>query len=146
VSGAVDLSLGQKQRLFARLLPRLLDRIYAAGFEVTLGEVFRSDEQAEINAIGQAGREEVARLVAAKFPALAEKLRNNGKADGVRMSIHQLKLAADINLFDGRGNYIADGEAHRPFGLWWKASHPLCAWGGDFRDGNHYSIEHGGVR
>jgi hypothetical protein len=31
-------------------------------------------------------------------------------------------------------------------GKYWKRQHPLCRWGGDFQDGNHYSLEHEGVK
>ena len=33
--------LGEKQELFARLLPRLLDKAHSLGFEIRLGDVFR---------------------------------------------------------------------------------------------------------
>ena len=42
----------QKQWRFSRALPLLLCRAHEMGLEVSLGEVARSDEQAEINAMG----------------------------------------------------------------------------------------------
>ena len=107
------MKLGQKQELFARLLPRLLDRAHELGFEVRCGDLARSVEEAT-------------RL---------------GKPN----SVHTLKLAIDIHLFKG-GNYLTDTEAHRPLGEFWVSLHPLCRWGGSFKDGNHYSLTHGGVR
>jgi hypothetical protein len=60
-------------------------------------------------------------------------------------SLHGKRLAADLNLFKD-GKYLETTEAHKPLGEVWKRMHPLCRWGGDFKnpDGNHYSITHGG--
>lgn len=138
-------SLSQKQRRFARYLARLIDRINLAGYEVTLGESFRSDEQACINAMGEAGRAALAALSVDKFPSFAKAVSNNGKNNGVINSVHQLKLAQDLNLFKGEV-YLGDTESHRQFGEWWETLAPDCRWGGRFKDGNHYSIEHGGVK
>ena len=64
---------------------------------------------------------------------------------------HFKKLAQDIDLFKFnsetlRFDYQTDTEAHRPFGEWWETQHELCRWGGRFQDGNHYSLEDGGVQ
>lgn len=58
-------------------------------------------------------------------------------------SNHYIRLAIDLNLFKD-GKYQTDTEAHRPLGEYWESLHPLCRWGGRFRDGNHYSLEHNG--
>ena len=138
-------TLGQKQRRFAKLFSGLLVYIHSRGYGVTFGEGLRSDEQAEINALGFAGRERLAKTVEASFPALAVKIRNNDKANGVRSSLHQLKLAQDVNLFMG-DRYLPSSEDHKIFGEWWESQAPDCRWGGRWGDGNHYSIEHGGVK
>jgi hypothetical protein len=36
----MNLSLGEKQRLFASLIPRLIDHIIGQGYEVTLGDAY----------------------------------------------------------------------------------------------------------
>lgn len=111
--------LGDKQRLFARLVPRLIDQAHSMGFEVQLGDVFR-DPRA--------------------FGAIGEM-----KAYGHPSSAHKQHLAIDLNLY--RDNvYLTDTEDHRQLGEWWEQQHALCRWGGRFRDGNHYSIEHEGIR
>lgn len=138
-------SLGQKQRRFARLIVKLLSEIYAAGYEVSFGEVKRSDEQAEINALGYSGRSRVCELVRGEFPLLSAKIDNNGKNNGVRNSTHTLQLAIDLNLFKD-GKYLSQTEDHRKFGELWESYDADCRWGGRFRDGNHYSIEHQGVK
>lgn len=114
------MTLGELQRLFAKLVAELIEYIYEKGYEVTLGEAYRTPEQASIDA---------------------------QKGTGITNSVHCLKLAIDLNLFKD-GVYLADTDAHKPFGEWWKAQHADCRWGGDFEsrpDGNHYSITYGGV-
>ena len=60
------------QWLFAESLPRLIDHAVQLGYKVTLGEVYRSNEQAELNAIGFSGRAAVATLIEKQFPLLAD--------------------------------------------------------------------------
>lgn len=130
---------------------KLVPYAWQQGFELTWGEAKRSDEQAEINAIGLIGRQRVISLVSILFPKLAEALKNNGKNGGIRGSLHELGLAVDTNLFKG-GLYLPNSEDHHPLGTYWKTLHPLARWGGDFTkivngktspapDGNHYSFE-----
>ena len=112
-------TLRQKQSAFAKLLPRLLDKAHELGFEITLGEAYRSQEE-------------------------AERLAKLGK--GTKNSLHTLKLAIDLNLFKN-GKYQASSGSHQPLGEWWEkqsTSEHTCAWGGRFKraDGNHYEIKH----
>lgn len=116
-----DLTLGQKQRLFTRLVANLIEHAYEIGFELTFAEAYRTPEQARLNA--QTGA-------------------------GISTSLHISRLAIDLNLFKN-GKYLTTSEDHRPLGEYWKTLHPLCCWGGDFRprpDGNHYSLTHGGFK
>lgn len=93
------------------------------GFEVTLGEAWRSGPEAE-------------RLAKAGL--------------GVLNSNHCRRLAIDLNLFkDGR--WLQSTPDYLPLGLWWeRQSTPeaTCCWGGRFShpDGNHFSLEHEGVK
>lgn len=59
--------------------------------------------------------------------------------------LHPKRLAVDLNLFID-GKYQTSTEAHRPLGEKWESMGG--SWGGRFqkKDGNHYSLEHGGVR
>ncbi|MGB0913289.1 MAG: hypothetical protein ACPGSW_06855 [Phaeobacter italicus] len=113
------MKLGEKQELFARLLPRLLDKAHELGFEVRVGDVFRDPrvhgEHGERQGYGRAA------------------------------SNHKLKLAVDLNLFRD-GDFCQQTEDHQPLGEWWEQQHALCRWGGRFNDGNHYSLEHWGGR
>lgn len=112
------MTLRQKQSLFAKLLALLILKAYDLGYEVTLGEVWRT--KASIDAMVAAGK-------------------------GIRTTLHAQRLAADLNLFKD-GKYLTGTEDHRELGEWWEKQHKLCRWGGRFkrRDGNHYSLTHGG--
>ena len=135
--------LSSKQQQFTRLIIKLISYGLDLGYEFTFGEALRSDEQAEINSLGQEGREKLATLISPVFADLAAKIRNNGKADGIRLSIHQDKLALDLNLFKA-GLYLDKTSDHLILGEYWESLDPDCRWGGRFRDGNHYSMIHFG--
>lgn len=111
------MSTADKQQLFARLVPRLIDKAHELGFEVTLGDAYRDPRV---------------------HGAIGVK-----KGYGHSRSAHKQRLAIDLNLFkDGR--YLASTEDHRPLGEWWESQGG--AWGGRFDDGNHYSLEHNGMK
>lgn len=110
-------SLGMKQELFAYMLALLIEEAHKRGYRIRVGEVWRSDAAAAATPLGRRG---------------------------VR-SLHQDKLAVDINLFRD-GVYLDETEDHRELGEWWERLHPLASWGGHFNDGNHYSLTHGGRR
>ena len=113
------MTLGQKQRLFSKLVGQLLGKIYEMGYEVTLGDAYR-DPRLHGNIGVRQGY-------------------------GSPNSSHKERLAIDLNLFKG-GVFLTTSEAHKPIGDFWKTLHPDCRWGGDFKspDGNHYSMTNGG--
>jgi hypothetical protein len=112
-------TLRQKQSLFASKVAELIQKANEMGYSVTLGEAYRSPEE-------------------------AARLAKLGK--GIKTSLHTSRLAIDLNLFHGEA-YLADGMAHKPLGEWWEQQSfdgaQFC-WGGRFNDGGHYSIAHGG--
>lgn len=110
-------TLLQKQKRFAKMLPRLIDKAHELGFEITIGDAFRDPR--------------VHGPVGVKL------------GYGSSMSVHKLKLAVDINLFRDR-HFISDTEGHRKLGEWWESQGG--SWGGRFNDGNHYSLEHEGCK
>lgn len=75
---------------------------------------------------------------------------------GISNSLHLIPLAADLILYkddpsteEVEYEYRPDSAAYKPLGEKWKSMHPLCRWGGDFSkpvDGNHFSLEHNGVK
>lgn len=110
-------SLREKQSRFVLMLARLIDKAYGMGYTLTLGDAYRDQ-------------------------------RLHGPM-GVKMgyghknSCHKLRLAIDLNLFRG-GRFLEGTEAHRPLGEWWESQGGT--WGGRFADGNHYSLEHEGMK
>lgn len=113
------MTLREKQSIFANLVAELIFQAQKMGYAVTLGEALRSPEEA-------------ARL--AKL------------GTGIKNSLHIDKLAIDINLFKD-GKFLDKTEDHLKLGEWWEEQSfgdIQCKWGGRFKDGNHYSIAHGG--
>lgn len=73
----------------------------------------------------------------------------DGDGGHMKNSVHDIKLAADLNLFvrvKGKWVYQSDVAAHKGLGAFWKSLDPLCRWGGDWKSGdaNHYSLTHNG--
>ena len=66
------------------------------------------------------------------------------EADGGHpKSNHLNRLAIDLNLFKD-GTFLSSTESHKPLGVYWESIGGT--WGGRFNDGNHYSLEHNGVK
>lgn len=115
----MPLTLRQKQAAFTRLAALLILHAYELGYEVTFAEAYRTPEQAALNA---------------------------KKGTGIANSLHTQRLAIDLNLFKGN-RFLVLSEDYRPLGEWWEAQSTPdleCCWGGRFRDGNHFSVGHGG--
>ncbi|EET7761132.1 M15 family metallopeptidase [Escherichia coli] len=112
------MKLSEKQQLFAVMIADLIHWAQEHGYRLTFGEAYRTPEQAALNA-------------------------KTGK--GIRNSLHTLRLAVDFNLFIN-GEYQADTDAYRPLGEYWESIGGT--WGGRFSraDGNHFSLEHNGVK
>lgn len=69
--------------------------------------------------------------------------RDSRCAYGQAFSLHRKRLAIDLNLFKD-GKYLDSTAAHEPIGLFWESIGG--SWGGRFKDGNHYSLEHEGMK
>lgn len=113
------MTLRDKQSMFAVLIADLIQHATSLGYQVTFGEAWRPPETAALYA-------------------------KQGK--GIAKSLHTSRLAVDFNLFKD-GQYLTSTEAHRPLGEYWELQSGddyTCCWGGRFKDGNHYSIAHGG--
>lgn len=68
---------------------------------------------------------------------------------GHRNSLHKQSLAVDLLIFkmiDGKAHYLTATEDYRAFGELWESMGGT--WGGRFADGdgNHFSLEHDGMR
>ena len=89
---------------------------YDNGYELTFSEAYRTPEQAALNA---------------------------KSGSGIKHSLHTQRLAVDFNLFKD-GKYLTASSDHKPLGEYWESIGGT--WGGWFNDGNHYSLEHNGVK
>jgi hypothetical protein len=102
------------QEQFAQSLAKLIQQAAAMGYGVTMGEAYRTPEQAALDA--QHGT-------------------------GIVNSLHIQRLAADLNVFKS-GVWLTEGSQFADLGAWWKAQGSRYCWGQDFPrpDGNHFSI------
>ncbi len=115
------MTLGEKQKIFARLVGLLIQFACSKGYELTFGEAFRSPEE-------------------------AKRLAKLGK--GIVNSLHCQRLAIDLNLFKD-GKYLSNSEDYVPLGVFWEIlgeGEIRTVWGGRFKrpDGNHFSLVHDG--
>jgi hypothetical protein len=115
------ITLREKQSIFANLVANLIIQAQKFGYELTLGEVWRSPEE-------------------------AARLATLGK--GIKDSLHIDRLAIDLNLFKN-GVYQMETKDYELLGEWWEGQSTdtfTLAWGGRFNDGNHFSMEHDGKK
>jgi|SRR5882672_7887615 len=115
------MNLIEKQKIFAKLLIELLGFALNHGYEITLGEAWRSYETDQ----------------------LYKKMEL-----GIPNSLHTLRLAIDLNLFKD-GKYLTRTEEYSEIGEFWEnlsTNNYQCCWGGRFEDGNHFSISHNGIK
>jgi D-alanyl-D-alanine carboxypeptidase len=110
------------QEEFAQSAAKLIIKASELGYTITLGEAWRTPEQAQWDA-------------------------DHGK--GIVHSLHMERLAIDLNIFV-KGIYQADDSTgcYKALGEWWKTLGPMYRWGGDFKlvDLDHFSISPDGVR
>jgi len=95
----------------------LIQRAYELGYEMTFGDAYRDPRL-----FGWSGEK---------------------KGYGRSRSNHKKRLAIDLNLYKN-GVYLRKTEDHRELGEFWE--NIGGSWGGRFNDGNHYSLEHNGMR
>lgn len=111
-------TLRQKQSRFAKLVPRLIDKAFALGYEVTLGDAYRDPR-----VHGRMGER---------------------KSYSHPKSAHKIRLAIDLNLFRN-GEYMDGEDGHVELGTWWEKQSPDARAGFRFGDPNHYSFFNDGV-
>ncbi len=111
-------SLHELQAHFATMVGELIFKAKDLGYQVTLGEAYRTPEQAALNA---------------------------AKGIGISHSLHTDRLALDLNLFKD-GKFLTQTPDYLPLGEWWEGKGG--SWGGRFKmsDGNHFSLSPDGVR
>ena len=117
------MTLGDKQRLFTRLIAQLISFAYDKGYAFSFGDAYRDPRSH-----GSWGEKGV-----------------YGRGN----SNHKRRLAVDFNLFkeiNGQMVYQTESSAYTEIGEYWESLHGLCSWGGRFNDGNHFSLLHEGIR
>ena len=118
------MTLREKQSLFVLLVAKLILWATKNGSDLTFGETYRTEQQAQWNA-------------------------DHGK--GIVNSLHCKRLAVDLHLFVG-GEYMTSVEDYRALGEQWESMHELARWGGRWTTGPtvgdacHFSLEHQGVK
>ena len=107
--------LSKNQAIFAKNVAKLILFIEESGKHCTLGEAYRTPEQAEIYA---------------------------KKGIGIKNSLHCSRLAIDLNIFDENFNYHGESEYYKPYADFWKSLHLSNRAGIDFPkvDGNHFEM------
>jgi hypothetical protein len=117
------------------------------GVLVALNEAKRSDEQAIVNAYGELGRQRIKSCLAVGgFADLGIAIGNNGAANGIRNSLHEVGLAVDLLLYTPEGLYLTIGASYTQLGEWWEGQDMRAAWGGRFGDPGHFSFAWQGKR
>lgn len=106
------MTLSQRQQAFTRKVAQLIIWANNKGYELTFGDAYRSQEQANKNA---------------------------AMGIGIANSLHTQRLAVDFNLFKD-GKYLTDTESYTPLGEFWESIGGK--WGGRFtrKDGNHFEM------
>lgn len=116
------MSQGDKERIFTRLVAqKLLPWFFDNGYEVTFGEAWRPASTAQFFAT---------------------------EGIGIKNSLHRIRLAIDLNIYKD-GKWLSLTSDFEAAGLYWESLSTdvyICCWGGRFNDGNHFSIEHEGVK
>lgn len=101
------MTTSQKQRRFSWLVSCLIDWAYKNGYEIVLGEAYRTKEQQSIYV-------------------------QTGKSKTMH-SKHLKCLAIDISLFKD-DKYLIETPDYEPLGKYWESLDPECIWGGRFGD------------
>lgn len=111
------MTLGEAQRKFPTMVAKLISWAYENGYELTLGDAYRDPR-----VFGQMGER---------------------SGYGESCSAHKQRLAIDLNLFRD-GKYLTLTSDHALLGAYWQRLGGT--WGGDFNDGNHYSLAFDGIK
>lgn len=113
--GGIKYKMRKKQSIFLRNVAKLITWAFENGYELTGGELTRTDEQQAI-------------------------YRRKGLSKAVR-SRHQDRLAIDLNLFIN-GVYQTTREPYKPLADYWKSLHPDNVAGYDWGwDANHFEMK-----
>lgn len=109
------MTLQERQVIFAQNVSQLIQHIFSTGYTCTLGEVYRTHEQAEIYV---------------------------AQGKGILDSQHCKKLAIDIQLFDSDGKYLSDATYYKDIAKYWESLHGDNRSGISFKrvDADHFEM------
>jgi len=117
------LTLIEKQQQFSVLLSKFINDLTTRGYKITLGEAFRPLAVAAIYA---------------------------SQGEGIKNSLHTMRLAVDLNIFLNGAFLTSVEDLTIPGNLWESYTTDLveCCWGGRFQnvDADHFSISSGGIK
>lgn len=111
------MTLLQKQQEFVLMISQLIQFAYQNNYRLTFGDAYRDPRLH-----GEVG---------------VKKSYSSAKSN------HKIRLAVDFNLFKD-GKYLTATEDYTKLGEYWESLGG--SWGGRFRDGNHFSLEHEGCK
>jgi hypothetical protein len=113
------MSLNAKQARFLSKIAKLIVWANGQGIQLIGAELFRTPEQAAINA---------------------------EKGVGIKNSVHRKKLALDMYIYKNN-TILWSGPEYEKLGRKWETMAIDARWGGDFRrrDVYHFSFMHNGV-
>lgn len=149
------MKLSRKRQIFTWRLADLIHWARQQGYEVACNEVSRGRQQADWNAnhcsvYVQKRRCKQRRAAPIHHPA--KEGYHPFKAIGIRGSLHNKGLAADLLLYE-HGTYLTEMDQYEALGLHWEgytgyydSEELVFVWGGRFQDGQHVSIAHSGRR
>lgn len=128
------MTLREKQSIFALNISKLIIWAFDNGYEITLGESQRTNDQQLLYFMGY-------KLFVC---GSSLKLAKTKKLSKTMYSLHKKKLALDLNVFkEGRLLNKYDKELFKPLAEYWKSLHPknTCGyyWNWDF--GHHQMSE-----
>jgi hypothetical protein len=105
-----------KQAKFTSMISDLIKKSYDLGYQMTFAEAYRPPDVAALYAT---------------------------QGRGIKDSLHCQRLAVDFNVFKN-GKLLTSGDQFEDLGKYWESIGG--SWGGRFNDGNHFSLEHNGVK
>lgn len=124
------MTLRQKQSIFLLNVSKLIQFAFDNDYELTSGELYRTNDQQLLYFHGCGLKKEKSGL----------KLIKTIRRSKTMNSKHLLKLAVDLNIFID-GKYKTDKESFKPLAEYWKTLHPKNVsgydWGWDF---NHFQM------
>jgi hypothetical protein len=124
------MGLRKKQSIFALNLSKLISYAFSIGYEITMGEVLRTNDQQLLYFEG---------YTLIKEDGVVKLVKTKPKSKTMN-GYHPKKLAADLNVFVN-GAYKTDKETYKPLAEYWKSLNEKNISGYDWGwDLNHFQI------